>query len=514
MSDRADADPRFFHAVRRDGGCTTHGLHACELGEVVTHPDGPDGAHARWRWDGATLVVETSWNGFFPIFWAADEREVVVGTSPLAVLARGVSPAVDDEAVAAFLRLGFFVGEDTPFRHVRALPPGGTLTWSAGRWSVQGGGMPALRERAMGRDDAIDAFNAAVRDAVRRRLPDEGALAVPLSGGRDSRHLLLELDHLGRRPDFCVTMRPMPPQNEADVEVARQLASRLGIEHQVVDQRPSALATERRKNRLTGLLTEEHAWAVAMSDHLAGRARTIFDGIAGDVLSAGLYQTAAHHALARAGRLDELTEQLYSSGIGHQLLGRGARPALARDAALHRIRRELAKHAEAPNPLGSFYFWNRTRREIALIPFRILERSVASRAPFLDRGVHALCASLPAELFFDRTFHTEAIARAYPRFADVPYESKGTSTAQSAFLRRYARDCALMLLRERPRAVRAGFALPRLARAMVDRRYGASMQWLAPFLVWLAQVEREAGADLAAAVREQQGLPALAVADA
>jgi hypothetical protein len=36
-----------------------------------------------------------------------------------------------------FLRLGFFLSEDTPFAAIRALPPGGKLIWSrraSSRW--------------------------------------------------------------------------------------------------------------------------------------------------------------------------------------------------------------------------------------------------------------------------------------------------------------------------------------------------------------------------------------------
>ena len=38
---------------------------------------------------------------------------------------------VDHDALTVFARLGFFLNEDTPFRGISAMPPGGRLEWRA-----------------------------------------------------------------------------------------------------------------------------------------------------------------------------------------------------------------------------------------------------------------------------------------------------------------------------------------------------------------------------------------------
>jgi hypothetical protein len=78
------------------------------------------------------------------------------------------------------------------------------------------------------------------------------------------------------------------------------------------------------------------------------------------------------------------------------------------------------------NPLLSFYFQSRTRREIALSPCAIL-RGLRVFCPYMDEDVAAFFGSLPASFVLGHTFHDDAIARAFPEFADIPYETRVTS---------------------------------------------------------------------------------------
>jgi hypothetical protein len=70
--------------------------------------------------------------------------------------------------MAVFLRLGYFIGEDTPFRSIRTLPPDATLEWKDGRLSVSGRyafGKPQSLAR-----DAADHYSLLFRESIRRRI--------------------------------------------------------------------------------------------------------------------------------------------------------------------------------------------------------------------------------------------------------------------------------------------------------------------------------------------------------
>src|SRR5690606_31154041 len=92
-----------------------------------------------WTWDGADLIACTDRFGFHPLFYAMDGSRVLVSHSLTRLLDEGAPRTLDHEALSVFLHLGWYLGEDTPFRHVKVLPPAGRLTWSAGTTAVSGG---------------------------------------------------------------------------------------------------------------------------------------------------------------------------------------------------------------------------------------------------------------------------------------------------------------------------------------------------------------------------------------
>ena len=56
-----------------------------------------------------------------------------------------------------------------------------------------------------------------------------------------------------------------------------------------------------------------------------------------------------------------------------------------------------------------------------MIPYGILRNVSTVYTPYLDHEVFDLLSSLPPVIFEDHAFHDDAIARAYPEFADLPY---------------------------------------------------------------------------------------------
>jgi asparagine synthase (glutamine-hydrolysing) len=426
------ADPRYFHAALAGGDVTTRGSGECSLGHRIQRGAGrpDDGIFAQWRWDGDTLIASNDRYGMHPLYFSAEGGSIWLSPSIVTLVREGAPTGLDHAALAVFLRLGFFLDDDTPFRRIKALPPDARLSWRRGQLDLAGGRV-LRRAAAIGRIEALDGYIELFRQSMRRRAPQRGDVAVPLSGGRDSRHILLELHEQGHRPELCVTARLYPPWNDEDARVAASVAAALGLPHVVLEQ-GERFDAELQKNVATSFCAEEHSWALVLADFLRRRAGTVYDGIGGDVLSAGLFLTARRIALYEAGRLTELAEHLvrrHTPVLGH-LLQSDVRQRVARAEAVERVTAELARHREAANPIGSFYFWNRTRRAIALLPFALLGAAGTVYAPYLDHDLWDFLAALPRDLVRDWQLHTDAIRRAYPRFRDLPFEDKtapGTS---------------------------------------------------------------------------------------
>jgi asparagine synthase (glutamine-hydrolysing) len=259
-----------------------------------------------------------------------------------------------------------------------------------------------------------------------RRLPDR-PFVLPLSGGRDSRHILLELHHQNRLPDLCITTRYYRNRSNQDFRLAPQVANAVGAPWRSIEPRRSQFRAELDKNRITGFCADEHGWALGIRDFLAEHQfRTSFDGIGGDVLSVCRFQSETQVSLFRAGRLDQIIDELlHVWSPGESWLKAVLRPELYRqvplDRARARIKCELLRFVECPNPVAAFYFWNRIRREIALYSFRIIPPGVMVFCPYLDSDLFDFLSALPAEITVDKTFHDETIATAYPEFARLPY---------------------------------------------------------------------------------------------
>jgi asparagine synthase (glutamine-hydrolysing) len=455
-----------------------------------------DSLRASWAWDGERLTIRSDRFGFLPLFYHSDGEGIVVATSLFTIVRLVPGAAVIDEpALAVFLRLGFFLGEDTCLTHVRTLPPDAELVWSpgAGLSVVRSGGYWMPRPVACAREVAIRHFDEALRGAITRLAPHHGTWIVPLSGGRDSRHLLFALAATGNKPDRCVTVRHYPPKGDDDERVAAMLADAVGLPHAIVDQRPHLLRAEIRKNRATHLGALEHGWFVAAADRFGRMATGVWDGIAGDVLSAGLFLDRERLELFESDRLDALAEVILGddSYLRVLLRPRWHRP-VGRALAVERLRAELGRHRGAANPVGSFFFWNRTRRGVALSPFALVRRRCFVIAPYLHPDVYGVLASLPAAMLLDHTFHTETIARSYPDFAHVGYEDKSVRQPVPAALFRAVCRSLVRLATDRAALgfVRTEFVAAATARASVSSRRRADVLGLLPHVAYLVQLRR------------------------
>src|SRR5437867_3914137 len=110
-----------------------------------------------------------------------------IQSSSLLELTCQCSRELDEDALAVFMRLGYFLGSDTPLRAIRAVMP-----------PIERVHCSELQRGAL-----IDEYIERFRAAIQRTLPCEHP-AVLLSGGRDSRHILLELVRSGVKAD-CIT---------------------------------------------------------------------------------------------------------------------------------------------------------------------------------------------------------------------------------------------------------------------------------------------------------------------
>jgi asparagine synthetase B (glutamine-hydrolysing) len=463
------------------------GATSCVLGhELETGRAKPDGIFVRWHWDGDTLVVDNDRYGFYPLYYFATENEVCISPSLPILIAEGAPRELNESGLALFLRAGFFVGDDTPFRHIRALPPDAYFKWTRGHFDVHGN-TSITRLQSLSRKEALNGYVELFKQSVRRRVPPQNASStVLLTGGKDSRHILLELCDAGRAPDFCVTVNL---SHTNDGEIAGQLSDALSVRHVLLPVPDLSVENETKRNMITSFCADEHEWSVDLADYMRNQVQFFYDGIGGDTLSNGLFLDQNQLSQLRSGQLTQFAYNILRGSrdpVSRMIAAKQSRK-FSLDLAVDRLVSEVKGHLEAPNPVGSFYFWNRARREIALQPYAIF-RAVQAYAPYLDHDVFDFLSSLPAETFLDHRFHADAIRRAYPRAPDLPYAAH-KRTPYSGALWRFSLQVLSLLRKNQSELIEKSFVLPRILRCLIDPVYGTSIMWLGPMTVYILQIE-------------------------
>ncbi len=453
-----------------------------------------------WRWDGRTLVVRNDAFGMIPLFIYRRGGTLAISTSIQKLLHEGGTVHVDGAALAVFLRIGFFIADDTAFREIRALPPGATLVWNDGACTISGG--PYLVETSgMTRTAAIDRAIELTAAAVDRRAPS-GPFVLPLSGGRDSRHILLALLARGHRPEFTVTVPRFPPSAAEDERIAPLVADAVRVRHVLVGPTSSPATAEARKNVETHYCADEHAWFYPMLDYVRANATAVYEGIGGSLWTVGWLAARDDRGLWRQRRHRDVAARMLDrySGVDDAFLDDlvPGHIAAGRDVALDRLADEIARHADAPDPGKSFHFWNRLRRELALVPFDCMRQCGDVHTPLVDRDLVDFLLSLPPEIMSSRvsrsdiSFHSDAIARAYPHAAHIPFEADDAPHTDASLHNRaltvpVARH---LLARVRPfRLMRSTYVMPRLAYTLASTAYAATSRWLATNALYLSQLE-------------------------
>ena len=431
---------------------------------------------ACWRWSGQRLSIETDRLGLYPLYYFHNRDEFGVSTSFTTLARLRDRWDLDDDALSVFFRLQNFVGNSTPFLDIKRVPPATTISWDES--GLRESSVPYHQQPTeLSRTEAIDAFIDLFRKAMKGKLVHD-RIAVPLSGGRDSRHIIFEMAEHGRLPAACFTLKHIPPRPDEDSRIASIVARRLGCSHVVLEQPRNSVRRELNKFYATNFESNEHTQFQPLVEAIDSNFDSIVDGFGGDFLSNAAqidegYVKLAHdrHSTALAIALfDRFCPWFGSEATIRGLFGN----RFDFDRAIAALEVELARHFDEPNPLASFYFWNRGRRNIAQVPCCLHAPHVDVHLPYVEAELFDFLMSLPIQYTVSRTFHEEAIARAYPRYADIPYEDKHAPRQPIGRWSTTRMDLEIAFLAASHPSVRLShsFLVPRLAlRAAGSRRH-------------------------------------------
>jgi hypothetical protein len=217
-----------------------HGTSAC-VGQMFGPRDGwyepgaavPDGTFALIRSDEERVEIVTDGVGSRSVFYAHTPDLFVASSSQRAIISVLGGFTLSPRALPWILSTGSLGPEATWDDRVTRLGPDARLMLDRRAWTLQRDARPIsfLVERLSAQDHA-----ARLREALRTtcdRLDLDGAeWRLPLSGGCDSRALLLHIAPRNRIPCITWGLAEALEDPKNDAAVARQLANAVGVPHE------------------------------------------------------------------------------------------------------------------------------------------------------------------------------------------------------------------------------------------------------------------------------------------
>ncbi len=483
----------YFYITKQGDRWVTQGRANCSLGHKIDEPgsDKPDGIYAEWNWNRNTLKVTNDRYGMFPLFYFHTPTSFGVSTSITELLKCGAPARLDTDALGIFLRLGYFIKDETVFRDIRAMEPIKTCTWQDGKLVLEFQ-RPKATYRDISRNEAIEEYIERFSNSIRKRIVKRAPSLLPLSGGRDSRHILFELIRNEMKPDRCMTSNGHPATSDADIEVARILTKRFDIPHDVISTPKAKLDYERRKNEINSFSSLEHAWYLGMGDYMRDHGfNTVYEGIFGDNLSEGPHLNRDTFDAVRKCKFEFFANELLP-GKTEVLLREFVNPdimkQMTRENAIARLADEVKRYTDTPNPISNYLFWNRTRRSIASCPYSLCDGVEYVYTPYLDRDVYDFLTSLDGDKFFDTAFHEEVIEHAFPEYSTIPYARKGTRASHGIlYYLKYLKDLMMFTAQHRNTLLKSG-SLGRIVQILKNAKYRKATEGFAPLTIYLSQV--------------------------
>ncbi len=396
-----------------------------------------EGMFALGLWDNEQRVVHLVRDrlGVKPlIFGRPTGDSLCFASTPGALHAAGFGGAINPDALGASLRLGYVPDDMCIWAGLEKLPPAHLLTWRVG------GGVTirrywdhpiAVPDGVFSFEEAVEATEAALLEAVRLRLAADVPVGCLLSGGIDSSLVAWAASRLHTGVRTFTVSTPNDPEDEAPV--ARATAIRLGLHHEVLPLEAGLGSLD----ELVSAYTEPFGVPSALgllkvSAAIRPHATVVLTGDGGDE---GFLGYPEHRTFWAAERLADRVPAGVASALGgatQRLLAAGAGPlrrplrlldyTLRGMAAVHdaqrtqwerewlrcagpRLEASLPPRGDAPSDtagrglLGAYVEHQRRTAFVGEYLPKVdggtMHHGLEARSPFLDHNLWTLAGGLP-----------------------------------------------------------------------------------------------------------------------
>ncbi len=361
-------------------------------------------------------------------------------STSFAAVAGGSSRALDWEAINGFFGFGFYPADRTPFRDIRIFPPARHVEFDhRGRmvreqrywtWRHEPNRTRSFEDTLAHYADLFGSVMADHMEPLGAGSERYGRVAVPISGGLDSRSTLVPLANLEKPPDRFWTYSYGYGPDSVETHIAGKLAETGNLPFQKY-----TLGTY-----LFDKIDELLDWTEGFQDITQPRQAFIRDDVQqqAGVLIGALWGDVWHDDMGLLGReadgqgtIEYALHKMEKAGR-RWLFDRLAAPQLSgtrpEDLLLAFVRSEMAHldHIEEPDFRVKAFKTEQWSFRWSLPPVRVFQSAAWPRLVFFDHRLTDFFCTVPTEYVRGRRLQIEHLKRFAPDLARVPWQVTGT----------------------------------------------------------------------------------------
>lgn len=382
-----------------------------------------------------TAVICNDRFGHRQFYYFEDDKYFLFSTEIKAFLACPSFPRdIDMHGVANFFNYGYPLGDKTFFKQAKYLRGGHIVRFEHFQiafkkyWDYNYG--EASNQTI---PEFVEEMDVLFRDIIRKRIDGAEQIAIPLSGGLDSRFILSHTVQAGKEPHAFTHGK----KNCLDHKVARQVAQTLNLKHYgFIEMQPYWLAefAERYVFLSEGMNNTGPAALLGVSREysLPPKSTAFINGIFGGPTNFGSPYFRSEDIvrdIAFEKKLQNLRRSLWGDLVGEEHYGMFSENVAAffRDDYLPGIADEFRLQESVSewfcNQKDVFFIKNRLGRHMNLVD---CNRFIwHDHFPLADDTLLDFFIKIPVRLKLSRTLMTEYFKLKLPDLAKVPYQATG-----------------------------------------------------------------------------------------
>ena len=392
-----------------------------------------------WDCQRRRLVVVNDPNGSRPVYYLHRDQNFMVSSEIKAILSDpGVRREVDQQSVMEFLLFRHILGDKTPIKGIKVMPPGSILVFENDRIMVNQYWRPPLTDTydTCSESEHVRNLTELYLRGVERQLDGDFPIGIYLSGGIDSRLIAAAATAVGKREELHAITRGVP--GNRDSRFARMVARELGITHHFFEIEPNYLerVAEHGVWLTDGLMSTKDFYVLSSIEKVAEQVKVVFFGLGGGIFT-GIGLSPSFNGVHD---LDTLTRKVckrFAIYVPEEMKSKLFTQAFRDNVGDAPIEALRACIAEAPyetsfSKVGYYclkYRWPRSSLQGPLLARSYVE----TRFPFHDREVDEYACKIPPTMCIGRRMAIAMLKQINPKMLSIPWQFSGLPLSMSTY---------------------------------------------------------------------------------